>query len=313
MATSSREENNMRTKRAARPKKHPSRQILGMAVSLLGMSLMLLVISLVFKARPDAMLQAVGKGFGVPVPYALFLGACLLVIWWVIRPKPEPGPQSSIGPTLFGKDSMDFASQMDRGADEAGPHRGERAPATAWSARVFEDIEWRRFEALCESLFAQAGFETRSQSHGADGGVDIWLYSQNAVGPAAVVQCKHWLGKPVGVKEMREFYGVMASHKLQRGTFATSSTFTLEARQFAKDNGISMLDGHALLALISRRTAAQQAALLEIAYQGEYWRPTCASCGVKMAERSARASNSTFWGCVHFPRCRFTLPVRAAS
>lgn len=301
----------MRIKRAARAKKHPSSQILAMAVSLFGMSLMLLAISLVLKARPDALLQAAGKGLGVPVPYTLFLSACLLVIWWVIRPKPEPGPQSTIGPTLFGKDSMDFASQMEPRADEPGAHRGERAPATAWSARVFEDIEWRRFEALCESLFGQAGFETRSQSHGADGGVDIWLYSQNAEGPAAVVQCKHWLGKPVGVTEMRELYGVMASHKLQRGTFATSSTFTPEARQFAKDNGISMLDGHALLALISRRTAAQQAALLEIAYQGEYWRPTCASCGVKMAERSARTSNSTFWGCVHFPRCRFTLPVRA--
>ena len=303
----------MRSKRTARPKKHPSSQVLGVAVSLFGMSLLLLLISLVLKGRPDATLQAAGKGFGAPVPYALFVGFCLLVIWWVIRPKaPEPGPQSSIGPTLYGKDSMDFASQMDRGPDEAGPHRGERAPATAWSARVFEDIEWRRFEALCESLFAQAGFETRSQSHGADGGADIWLHSQNAVGPAAVVQCRHWLGKPVGVKEMREFQGVMASHKLQRGTFASSSTFTLEARQFAKDNGISTLDGHALLALISRRTPAQQAALLDIAYQGEYWRPTCASCGVKMAERSARANESTFWGCVNFPRCGFTLPVRAA-
>ncbi|WP_370868866.1 restriction endonuclease [Polaromonas sp.] len=40
---------------------------------------------------------------------------------------------------------------------------------------------------MCEALFAQAGFETRSQSHGADGGVDIWLHSANAQGPVAVV------------------------------------------------------------------------------------------------------------------------------
>jgi restriction system protein len=43
-------------------------------------------------------------------------------------------------------------------------------PATAWSPAVFAAIEWRRFEAVCEALFAQAGFSTRSQSHGADGG-----------------------------------------------------------------------------------------------------------------------------------------------
>ena len=40
-------------------------------------------------------------------------------------------------------------------------------PATSWSADVFAAIEWRRFEAVCEALFAQAGFSARAQSHGA--------------------------------------------------------------------------------------------------------------------------------------------------
>jgi restriction system protein len=142
-------------------------------------------------------------------------------------------------------------------------------PATRWSADVFAAIEWRRFEAVCEALFAQAGFSTRTQSHGADGGVDIWLHSANAQGPVGVVQCKHWQGKPVGVKEMREFFGVMASHKLQRGTYATTSTYTADAKQFAKDNSINALDGPALLALIAKRTPEQQQALLAVAYEGD--------------------------------------------
>lgn len=146
-----------------------------------------------------------------------------------------------------------------------------------WSPEVFSAIEWRRFEAVCEALFAQAGFETKSQSHGADGGVDIWLYSRNAEGPVAVVQCKHWQGKSVGVKEMREFFGVMASHNLRRGTYATTSTYTPDAQKFASDNGINALDGKGLLALINKRTPEQQHALLDVAYKGEYWRPTCAS------------------------------------
>jgi restriction system protein len=50
---------------------------------------------------------------------------------------------------------------------------------TRWSAAVFDQIEWRRFEAVVERLFQQAGFKTKSQSHGADGGVDVWLYSQH--------------------------------------------------------------------------------------------------------------------------------------
>lgn len=181
-----------------------------------------------------------------------------------------------------------------------------RPPPTAdsWSPAVFAAIEWRRFEAVCESLFAQAGFRTKSQSHGADGGVDIWLYSANAVGVVAIAQCKHWTSKPVGVKEIREFFGVMASHQLKRGTYATTSSYTPDAMQFAKANGINAMDGAALIKLIGTRTPKQQAALLTVAFEGDYWRPTCASCGIKTVARTTTKSGDAFWGCNNYPRCK---------
>ena len=179
---------------------------------------------------------------------------------------------------------------------------------------MFAAIEWRRFEAVVEQLFAQAGFETRAQSHGADGGVDVWLHSRHAGGaPVGVVQCKHWQGKPVPVSAMREFFGVMASHGLKRGTYATTSRFTADALAFARANGINAQDGDGLLALIAARTPEQQAALLATAFDGEYWRPTCPSCGVKMAERASRKSGDRFWGCIHYPRCKTTLPITKAA
>lgn len=181
---------------------------------------------------------------------------------------------------------------------------------THWTSEVFAAIEWRRFEAVCEALFAQAGFETRAQSHGPDGGVEIWLHSRNASGPVAVVQCKHWQGKAVGVREVREFLGVMASHNLKRGIYATSSTFTTDALAFAKANGISAQDGNGLLRTIQSRTPEQQAELLKVATEGEYWRPTCASCGVKMVQRQRRNGGNPFWGCQNYPRCRSNLPMK---
>ena len=189
-----------------------------------------------------------------------------------------------------------------------------RKPATTWNTEVFSRIEWRRFEAVCEALFAQAGFETRSQSHGADGGVDIWLHSRNSASatPVAVVQCKHWQGGPVGVKEIREFFGVMASHQLKRGTYATTSKYTPDAQEFAKANGINALDGEGLLKLIVTRTPEQQQTLLEVAFEGDYWRPTCASCGVKMVERTPSKGGNNFWGCSHYPRCKSRLPMANA-
>ncbi len=112
---------------------------------------------------------------------------------------------------------------------------------------------------------------------------------------------------------MREFFGVMASHQLKRGTYATSSTYTEDARQFAKANGINAMDGQALLRQIATRTPEQQHALLAVDYEGEYWRPTCASCGIKLAERTPAKGGAGFWGCSNYPRCKTRMQITAAA
>jgi restriction system protein len=185
-----------------------------------------------------------------------------------------------------------------------------QAPSN-WGPEVFNVIEWRRFEALVEALFQQAGFETKAQSHGADEGIDVWLYSRShPEAPVSIVQCKHWSGKRVGVDKIRELRGVMASKDINRGQFATTSTFTPDAVTFARDNGINLLDVDGLLGLIAKRTSEQQDALLAIAMEGEYWRPTCVNCGVKMVDRTPKKGGNGFWGCANYPRCKTTMAMR---
>ncbi|HZV94245.1 MAG TPA: restriction endonuclease, partial [Caldimonas sp.] len=185
-------------------------------------------------------------------------------------------------------------------------------PPEHWCAEVFDAIEWRRFESVVEALFAQAGFETRSQPSGADGGIDIWLHSRALGGRlVSLVQCKHWSSWKVGVKPVRELRGVMGAHRIARGQFVTTSRYTADARLFARDNGIMLHDTRSLLELIASRSDEEQQALLRVAFFGEYWRPTCASCGVKLVERQAHdGSREPFWGCRNYPRCRRTLPMR---
>ena len=181
----------------------------------------------------------------------------------------------------------------------------------AWSASVFDEIEWRRFEAVMERLFEYGEFHTKSQSHGADGGVDIWLYSREEAGKLlSLVQCKHWKNRRVGVDKIRELRGVMAAHGVTRGQFATTSTFTPDAIDFAQKNGIHLLDASGLLQLIALCTPEQQAELLGVARQGEYWRPTCVNCGIKLVERQPRNGGMKFWGCPTFPKCKTTMPMR---
>lgn len=254
--------------------------------------------SLSYIASPSPLIAPIAQALRIPGIVALAIGAVLIGIHFILKAR-QPAVANGSAP------------------EHAATTPNVNLPATssrqpAWSPAVFPQIEWRRFEAVCEALFAQAGFETRTQSHGADGGVDIWLLSRNVAGPAGIVQCKHWQGKQVGVKELREFFGVMASHKLQRGTYATTSTFTADALAFARQNGINAMDGSALLKLIGQRTPEQQVALLEVAYEGEYWRPTCANCGIKLVERARKEGGAAFWGCANYPKCRTTM-ARAAG
>ncbi|MFG6455266.1 restriction endonuclease [Roseateles sp. BYS96W] len=246
---------------------------------------------------------AVARPFGYVM---LLVGGVLLVLGRVLS-RPAAAKPVATTPVPPAAAKMPVASTDD-------PQAASVAPASkpqAWSAAVFEVIEWRRFEAVVEALFRQAGFETRSQSHGADGGVDIWLHSSSVPDrPVSVVQCKHWQGKRVGVDKVRELRGVMAAHGVRRGQFATTSTFTPDAVAFGQENSIHLLDVQALLALIATRTPEQQQALLAVALEGDYWRPTCVNCGTKLVERVAKGGESRFWGCAGFPKCRTTMAMR---
>ena len=297
----------------------------GMIATVMGVAF--LMAPLFFGASP--ILKPIATGLRIPGWLALGIGLVLLAIHLALKSKAE---KAIALPTVVPikrkptnqQDAFGNIPPPAPGGADAEARRGPATkptappqPSSTWSPAVFAAIEWRRFEAVCEALFAQAGFETRSQSHGADGGVDIWLHSANAQGPVAVVQCKHWQGKAVGVKEIREFFGVMASHQLKRGTYATTSTYTADAQKFAKDNGINAMDGPALLGLIAKRTPEQQQALLAVAHEGEYWRPTCASCGIKLVERTrpgaVRRSGVAATTRAAGPACRWLLPCARLS
>lgn len=290
-------------------------------ISTLSMGLLVTVLPYALKATPMA------QAFGKLLPLGLLLlalGAGLLFAAYKMRSPRVPVPSisgnaDSVGrnepklkPSSRSAHAAVLASTLTQPAEVLAAAKPNVRP-DGWSQAVFDMIEWRRFEAVVEALFKQAGFETKSQSHGADGGVDIWLYSRNQPGaPVSLVQCKHWQGKKVGVDKIRELRGVMAAQNVKRGQFATTSTFTADAVAFAAENGVNLLSVGKLLNLIASRTPAQQSELLEVALEGEYWRPTCVNCGVKMVDRVPRNGGSPFWGCPSFPKCKTTMHKRPA-
>lgn len=184
----------------------------------------------------------------------------------------------------------------------------QSVPAT-WSLAALRRLEWKRFELLCARYYEAVGFRTETLDAGPDGGIDVKLFKTDPSVPLAVVQCKAWNTRQVGVKEIRELLGVMVHAKVARGIFITTGSYSDDAIAFGAANPIQLLDGAAFDQKIRALSQEWQDELLGFAFAGDYLTPTCPSCGVKMLARDSK--RGPFWGCVHYPRCKSMFPMKA--
>lgn len=176
-----------------------------------------------------------------------------------------------------------------------------RRKPSRWQAGLTRAIEWQRFEALCMTLFRQEGYVTKLNSRGAADSVEIWLYPPiDITKPTRIVLCKHMGDAAIDVSTVTEFQAVLQSAKVKSGAIVTPGRFSDEAKQLARRNHIAPVDGVNLLSVILRRTQSQQLELLEVATQGEYWRPTCPACDYKMTQGDAEKGA---WTCTRTAAC----------
>lgn len=251
------------------------RTLLGQAAVALVAGVALLALP---RALPDSFVgRLIGEGGEIPGAIAIGLAVVLVALYAFLRSRRKPmlgyreDSTSWAPPETLTRNEPGFAdayvpSSTVRtrrvGRDE--PRHRQRSPA--WNHRVLEEIGGRRFEAMCEQLFAQGGFESRAERLGGEAGVVLSLQSKNSPGLAGLVQCRH-TRKSVGIHDLNEFFGLMAERKVKRGVFVTNATFTPEAQQFAREHGINAMDRDRLLELIAKRTPSQQQQLLDIALQ----------------------------------------------
>jgi hypothetical protein len=260
------------------------------------------------------------------VGLALAVGSYFLM-QWIAAPGPLPSPTRPadvlqqnliqgvatagkfVLPLVFGLGAT--ASLYHRLAHriDADPVSANPKPidTTQWNLPLLKALEWKRFEHLCAEYFREIGLRAEMLKAGPDAGVDIRLFAPDQQHPGILVQCKSWSTWQVGVKPVRELYGVMAAEGVPEGIFATTSTFTPDAKIFAMGKSIHLIDGLDLLAKLRALDPEAQQALLAYATQGDYTTPSCPSCGNRMLMRKGSFGRRDFWGCRSFPACRTTL------
>ncbi|NOT17807.1 MAG: hypothetical protein HOP20_07060 [Sulfuriferula sp.] len=195
--------------------------------------------------------------------------------------------------------------------DDLGKLKPTHSKPDTWSLALLKQIEWKRFEELCAAYFRELGLRAETIKCGADGGVDVKLFRGDASEPHSILQCKAWNSRYVGVKPVRELFGVMAHQKIRSGIFLTTSTYTEDALTFAKEHPIFLIDGEKFFNMIGKLSHEAQQKLLAVATEGDYLVPSCPSCGIKMIER--KGPKSRFWGCSNYPKCKLTFAMRDTS
>lgn len=223
---------------------------------------------------------------------------------------------------MIGQYLLPFIFVIGAGASALKAYRNKKLLAEAKEAvgsTDLMDLSWEDFEHLVGEAFRERGFSVSETSPGPDGGVDLELRKD---GELHLVQCKRWRARKVGVEIVRELYGVMSAHRAVGGYVVSSSTFSQEARNFAKGRNIELWDGTKLKAVIrqewnSPRSESRNfpesvpaAASLEQGTATE--EPSCPQCGANMVLRTARRganSGQKFRGCSTFPKCRGTTPL----
>lgn len=175
---------------------------------------------------------------------------------------------------------------------------------------TIRSLHWNDFELMIGEAFRRQGYSVEERGGSApDGGVDLVLRKD---GQKTLVQCKHWKSQQVGVSIVRELLGVMTAQSASGGIVVTAGYYTAEARDFARDNRMRLIDGDELAGMIDatqRESNRRESAIRSGVSSAE---PKCPKCGSAMVKRVAKGGanvGQAFWGCSTFPKCRGTRPV----
>lgn len=166
------------------------------------------------------------------------------------------------------REAVRFVQRMRAGGVEVTPHRWESEKALSQSSvagynlpimdakEILDRFRYDPygFERFCVDLYRKLGYTGRATRRSSDGGYDF-VVSKDGV--KTIGECKLY-GKSttVGRPDLQKLYGANVTVKAKNLVFITTNTFTPEARQYAREAGIEIIDGKGLKALQMRAKRA---------------------------------------------------------
>lgn len=152
----------------------------------------------------------------------LVLAGIMLWLLWRNRPARPSGPRAPMASRIG-----DAASGLPSGAE-----------LRQWPVE--------KVRTLAAALAEAENYVVAVRAGGSD--PDLALVRRGESQPRVLVACA--AGGPIGPKRMRELVGALAVENVAMGWFVSPGGFSAEARSYAKQNNIQMIDVDALLSLL---------------------------------------------------------------
>ena len=172
---------------------------------------------------------------------------------------------------------------------------------TRTDLQSIRDLSSQDFERYIAEAYRRKGYTVEETGPGADGGIDL-IARKN--GETLLVQCKRWLTWKVGVRVVRELFGVVKAQGAANGVLVTTSKFTADALAFAKQTQLELVDSEGLARLIQGVPCPLDVPDKDASPSETPSCPRCNSPMVKRTAKKGRHAGDEFWGCSKYPNCR---------
>jgi restriction system protein len=106
-------------------------------------------------------------------------------------------------------------------------------------------MPWRDFSDAVEQVFVKDGYEVERQ---AGAGAD---FAVRKAGHTVLVSCKRWKAASHGIEPLRELHAAVAARDADAGIYIATGELTDNARRFAQENNISVMQGADLVQLLA--------------------------------------------------------------
>jgi restriction system protein len=173
-----------------------------------------------------------------------------------------------------------------------------------WVARIklpeyLSSMDAEKFEHLICDLFQRLGYEVEHTPFSGDGGIDGYLRKN---GQLSILQCKRVKGS-VGQPVLRDLFGTMNHEKAKEGIVVTTGRVSKQAREWAQEKPIRILELDELTNLIRENYSENDVVPKEFVPYGKN-SALCPRCARPL--KVVKWKGRKFLGCTGYPRCRFT-------